>query len=325
MRIRIRMLACESLGVRSIATLIELGDLKIVVDPGLSLGSRYGMIPHPLEYKRLLELRHRLFKVLEKADVIIISHYHYDHYLRLDRVDYIWTWSIPKENIKAYESKELILVKDVNRMINVSQKIRGMKLWRKLEEEKLHFEPADLKSFEIGDVKIEFPIVAPHGPENTKLGYVLITVIEHGNIKIVHASDIQALSNNTVKSIISLKPDILIISGPPLYLEGSKVSSNLISVGLENLYKLAGSCRILIVDHHFARDIRCLEHVKNIRDRELNAYLGCEWEGVEPMLLEYQRQKLYEKYPPNKEFISWINMGKEKMRITPPPIGDYHD
>lgn len=53
---RIVPLAFDSFGVRSMATFVETDDLRILIDPGVSLmPSRYGLEPHLLEWERFDE------------------------------------------------------------------------------------------------------------------------------------------------------------------------------------------------------------------------------------------------------------------------------
>ena len=47
---KITPLAADSMGTRSMATFVETGDCRILIDPGAELGPmRYGLAPHPLE------------------------------------------------------------------------------------------------------------------------------------------------------------------------------------------------------------------------------------------------------------------------------------
>jgi predicted metallo-beta-lactamase superfamily hydrolase len=48
--IQLNPLAFESLGVRSMASKVVTPDIKILIDPGVSLGIRFGLLPHPEEY-----------------------------------------------------------------------------------------------------------------------------------------------------------------------------------------------------------------------------------------------------------------------------------
>jgi predicted metallo-beta-lactamase superfamily hydrolase len=73
-------LGFDSFGVRSMATYVETKDLKILIDPGVSLAPlRYGMEPHPLEWQRLDETWETIKRYAEESDVLVVTHYHYDH------------------------------------------------------------------------------------------------------------------------------------------------------------------------------------------------------------------------------------------------------
>jgi len=74
-------IASDSMGTRSMATFIETKDCGILIDPGVALGpSRYGLPPHPLEMEKLEEDWSNIVKYSEKAQVMIVTHYHYDHH-----------------------------------------------------------------------------------------------------------------------------------------------------------------------------------------------------------------------------------------------------
>jgi predicted metallo-beta-lactamase superfamily hydrolase len=71
--IRVVPLAAESLGVRSMCTLVETPDVRILLDAGVSLcPSRFGLPPHPLEYKAIIEARRRIAEAAEMADVVTV-------------------------------------------------------------------------------------------------------------------------------------------------------------------------------------------------------------------------------------------------------------
>ena len=102
------MLWFDSMGAKSSSVLIETPDLKILVDPGAA-----EMQPsYPLPSKEKKELREKALAVIkeaaQEADIIFISHYHYDHH------------TLPSEAPEIYEGKKL-WIKDPNLWINQSQ------------------------------------------------------------------------------------------------------------------------------------------------------------------------------------------------------------
>ena len=61
----------DSLGTRGMATYVETKDVKIFIDPGVSLAPiRYSLPPHPLELKRLDEHWNEIVKLAKKAEVL---------------------------------------------------------------------------------------------------------------------------------------------------------------------------------------------------------------------------------------------------------------
>ncbi|HIQ03431.1 MAG TPA: MBL fold metallo-hydrolase [Desulfurococcales archaeon] len=96
--------------------MVECGRVKVVIDPGVAV--MHPSYPAPSSVK--IELRDKGYmeirKAISKADIIIITHYHYDHYLH------------EESDIKLYMSKT-ILSKDPNKYINDSQRDRAFKFY----------------------------------------------------------------------------------------------------------------------------------------------------------------------------------------------------
>ena len=80
-KIKVTPLAAESFGVRSMCTFVETPDVKVLLDAGISLcPNRFGLPPHPIEFKTIDRLRRRIAEAADKAEVVTISHYHFDHH-----------------------------------------------------------------------------------------------------------------------------------------------------------------------------------------------------------------------------------------------------
>src|SRR5215831_5641254 len=74
-------LAADSLGVRSMATYVECGQTRVVIDPGASLGQRrFNLPPADEEWEALRRANDRIGAYATRAGVIFISHYHEDHF-----------------------------------------------------------------------------------------------------------------------------------------------------------------------------------------------------------------------------------------------------
>jgi len=76
----IETVAAESLGVRSLCTVVRTRDRKILIDPGLALGyTRFRLLPHPLQVAVDERIRKRIIHEWSTATDIVISHFHGDH------------------------------------------------------------------------------------------------------------------------------------------------------------------------------------------------------------------------------------------------------
>lgn len=106
--VRVRLVFFDSLGAKSSCVLIETPDVKVLVDPGVA-----EMQPsYPLSWDEKVRLRDEAFKLIceasREADVITVSHYHYDHH------------TLPSQEEGLYKGREL-LIKNPNAWINGSQ------------------------------------------------------------------------------------------------------------------------------------------------------------------------------------------------------------
>lgn len=312
-------IAFESLGVRSMCTFIETKDVKLMIDPGMSLGLRYGKMPHPKEYKSLIKARKKMYKEAEKTDLIIITHYHIDHYTQLKITDYMWTWSEPENTEKLYEGKK-ILLKDYRNNINLNQKRRGWIHWKLLNKIGCKVEIADNKIININNTRIRISEPIPHGEENSKLGYVLMVEIEEENEKVLYASDIQGpQTTKLTNEIIMLKPNIAIIGGPTTYIT---TQTKRIMETINNIKTLKNNIPKVILDHHILRDRDWRKYFNKIREKEGKNRIqtAAEYMGKKNKTLECIRDLLYEKYEPSKEFLKWCRSINKHRGKEPPPI-----
>ena len=321
--IRFTPVAFESLGVRSMCTFVESPDVKILIDPGVALGPRFRLLPHPREYEALKDSRERIRKYAKIADILIVSHYHHDHFTP-NFTDSTWLASSAREAEAIYRGKT-VMVKDARSSINVSQRRRGwifQSFCRKIECETII---ADGRSFEYKDTKVRFSIPLPHGEDSGELGSVLATIVESHSEKFIHASDIQGpMSNSALEFILGEVPSTVIVGGPPTYLSGVKVSAESIRRGMVNMEAIARKTPLVIADHHLLRDqdsIRELSAVSAaIKPLDGSIMTAAEYIHERPQLLEANRIMLYNEDPPSRQFIKWTKLRKEKQRQTKPPL-----
>jgi len=104
-------LAFDSFGTRSMSTFVETQSCNILIDPSVALGPlRHGLKPHPMELDREEKHWATIKNYTAKTQILIITHYHYDHHN-------------PNEP-EVYKNKEL-LMKHPKENINQSQKRRA--------------------------------------------------------------------------------------------------------------------------------------------------------------------------------------------------------
>jgi len=324
-RIHVFPLAAESLGVRSMCTLVETIDVRILLDAGASLcPNRFGLPPHPLEFKAIVEARRRIAEAAVKADIVSISHYHYDH-VTPSFEDWLCNWTEPERTARQIYEGKLVLAKNPREQINASQRQRGWLFQRTTGQFAANLQNADGKTFTIGQTIVRFSEPVFHGPEDSGLGWVLMTTVECGNERFLHASDVQGpMSTSTLKIILNEEPQLIMIGGPPLYLIGSKVDEEQIRTGLGNLEKIIEVVPHVILEHHIMRDENWREKTTNL---SYSAYksehilqTAAEFTREKTTLLEARRKKLFAEHPPTKDFEAWMRHSEEEKKHDKPPV-----
>ena len=323
-KIKVVPLAFESLGVRSMCTYIETPDIRILLDAGVSLGpNRYRLTPHPLECKALKRSREKILEIAEKADVVTISHYHFDHHTP-SYTDWAYNWSSKEIADRIYTGK-LVFMKSYRSRVNVSQRRRGWIFVKTGGRKAKKLEISDKRSFKFNNTTLRFSAPVSHGEENSGLGWLIMTTIEYNNAeRVLFASDVQGpISNRALKIILAERPNLLIVGGPPLYLAGM-VKEESMKMGLKNLESIAQNVPLVILDHHLLRDKEWREKTQPVFDIASESghkiITAAEYKGEEDQLLEARRDELYERDPPSQEFIKWTKIPILKRKLTPPPI-----
>jgi predicted metallo-beta-lactamase superfamily hydrolase len=283
--VNIKILGTESLGVRGLSCVVEIGNRKIIVDPGLALGyRRHGLLPHPAQVAVGEQVRRRILAELRSVTDVVMSHFHGDHVPLPDANPY---------QLGAQQAAPLC---------------RSVQLWTKgpqgLSENMLRRRESLGKVLGRclpnaegrGDGILAFSLPVPHGRPATQLGTVMMTRIAWGGTVFVHASDIQLLDGEAVSLVRDWKPDIVLVGGPPLYL--SRLSLEYREIAWKNARRLACHVDTLILDHHL---LRCEEGLSWL-DR-LSSETGhramCAADFMERprLLIEARRKQLYEEMP----------------------------
>ncbi|HEY7601105.1 MAG TPA: hypothetical protein VIB60_01230 [Methylomirabilota bacterium] len=237
---RVMPLAADSLGTRSMATYVEAGRLRLLLDPGATLAPRrFGLEPAPEEEEALARARLRIEGWAVRATHVAVSHFHTDHY---------------GADPKLYAGR-LVWAKDPRRMIDPHQAAQGRDFWRTVGPQ-CRLEPAEGRTIELDGATVRFSPALPHGLEGSAFGYVVAVTVDDGE-RFVHASDLQGPASPVATAyLLRERPDLVYLSGPPTYLQG-QIGKDVVQRGIDNLVRLVGEtgCRV-IVDHHAVREPR---------------------------------------------------------------------
>lgn len=269
------------------ATYIETKDINIFIDPGIALApKRFGLPPHPIELERLNEDWEKVVYYAEKSDVIIITHYHYDHYN-------------PKRDLEIIYNKKIVLLKDPMKNINYNQCRRGLYFIKQIEGLVSKLEIADSKKFRFNDTTVLFSKPVPHGVD-TKLGFVLEVYIEDSKHSFLFTSDVEGPSlEDQFYFIKEMNPNVIYVDGPMTYMLGKRYPEECLNRALSNLVSLNDltNLKVLIIDHHLLRDSEWFNWVYDVYEsaKITRVWVGtaAEFMGEKPKLLEAYRKELY--------------------------------
>ena len=280
---KIEILATESLGVRGLCCLVTTKSQQVLIDPGIALGyTRYELLPHPLQIAVDERIQDKIVEAWSEATDIVISHFHGDH--------------TPLADANPYQL-------NIQRIVGLNP---HAKIWAKLS----HLSPIESKRLdsispllpnsvlsapEKTHGVLQFSKPVPHGRDYNNLETVVMTRIEEECV-FVHASDIQLLNDEAISQIISWDPDIVLASGPPLYL--FKLSKDQMEKAWHNAVKLSQKVATLILDHHLLRSRMGETWLQDLSSKTQNKIMcGADFMEKPRMLLEARRKELYKQMP----------------------------
>jgi len=323
-KIKVTPLAAESLGVRSMCTLVETPDLSVLLDAGISLASyRFNLPPHPFEYQTIIHLRKNIAQAADKAQITTISHYHFDHHTPSFE-DWVVNWTDGCETASQIYQDKIVLAKNPKENINASQRQRAWMFQRTGGKHAKQLESADGKTFVFGRTYLRFSEAVSHGSEDSMTGWVVMVTVEHDGERFMFAPDVQGpVSTHTAELILSSKPAVIMIGGPPLYLGGFRVDMAQLKKGLENLMRIVDVVPLVILDHHALRDEEWRPKMELVFQEAQKAgttlVTAAEYSDKENIFMESKRMQLFRDYPPSEEFKQWMKTLNNK-KIARPPI-----
>lgn len=299
----VRPLAEESLGVRSMSMLVATPDATILLDPGVSLAPRrFGLPPHPAEFRALLSARRRILDSAEEADVVIITHYHRDHFT--PSYESLYECCDPSEFERIYKFKK-VFVKRVDNKTPFNQKKRAWKLFRDLERISTPVVQIGEDEIRLSGLTVRFfPCV--HG--DARLGSVLVVhLASSSGCSLIYAPDVQGpVDDEAADRVLSVRFDLAVIGGPPLYLDTPSSRRGVcskVAKGLENLVRIIRrNPGRVVVAHHLLRSADWMDKLMSFGIEERSIHTYSSMLGLTPTLLEANRRILYESDPPPPDY-----------------------
>ncbi|WP_069808129.1 MBL fold metallo-hydrolase [Vulcanisaeta thermophila] len=300
-------IAEESLGVRSMAIFVKTKDLGILLDPGISLSPRrFGLPPHPRELERVRALRRVLERYAESATHVLISHYHRDHFTVPYASIYMGTTGDSYRLI--YGGKQLLMKSPSD--INWSQKRRYYGLLKAVEGIVRGIVYVDGNKLSIGDTELLVSPSLPHGLQGSRTGRVIAVTISEGSYRFTFMPDVEGpVSQEAMDYLLQVRPQFLVVGGPPLYLNRGEFNEDYMRLAMKNLVSLirAGFLERLVIAHHALRELNWRERMREVfmtaREAhvEVTTYAGLL--NREDELLEARRRELYSAEPPPRDYL----------------------
>ncbi len=285
-------LAYDSFGVRSMATLVRLKNFTIVIDPGVALGpTRYGLSPTDAEFEALEYSRQMIMEACRDAELVVVTHYHYDHHPFPD-------------DLEMYERcfrDKIAFAKDRKHNINLSGKKRGAIFEERASPLAKRIEWADGKTVEHKKARIHFSPAVWHGDVGSKVGRVIMVYIEEDKNSFLFGSDAQGLADpQALDWVLERDPKFMILDGYPTLFLGWRMSQKAFEASKENLKRALRETQAetVILEHHLLRDIAYKEKMRDVlqlAERTGKRLLSwAEYLGLENFFLEAWRKEIHE-------------------------------
>ncbi len=287
----VEVLGTESLGVRGLSSCIKDKDEYVLIDPGVALGfTRWHLHPHPVQAIAGDLVRSKIKRCWKEAKYIILTHMHGDHVPLYNANPF----QLNLYDLEINVSAKILAPSD--KFLNTREKVRLSKIKEIYKNNVLVIKE---KECTLGPIKVLGPF--PHGLSKS---YVNIVAVDLG-VKVAHLSDTGLLVDEVPIALKSVRPEIVITDGPPLYryLNNESLVKLLLERAERNLSLLAKGADKIIIDHHVNRCDKGYEWLMKIKDEYSAVTSAAEYLGLKPLLLEAWRRTLYKYFPvPNDWF-----------------------
>ncbi len=275
------------------STFVMTKDINIYIDPGVALGpTRYGLSPTDAEYEAVDLARKKIMEVAKKyADVVVVSHYHYDHHPFPDDM----------EMYEACFKGKKVFAKDRLHNVNASAKNRGRIFEKNVKPLAKSLKWADGTKIEFGRTHVEFSPAVWHGDVGSKVGKVIMVYIKEGRQSFLFGSDAQGLTDpKALEWFVKKNPDFAILDGYPTIFVGWRMKASNFEKSKSHLKKALDKTKVktIILEHHILRDIHYKEKMKDVFDmaKKLRKKIlsAAEYYGLENFFLEAWRREITE-------------------------------
>uniref|UniRef100_A0A7J3ZL48 UPF0282 protein ENM78_04985 n=1 Tax=Fervidicoccus fontis TaxID=683846 RepID=A0A7J3ZL48_9CREN len=148
----------------------------------------------------------------------------------------------------------------------------------------------DGRVFEFGDTTIQALEPWFHGIEYDRTGWVLPLLVKRGSYRIFYTSDVMGPQiEDYAEYIAKIKPDVLILDGPPTYLFPYMINRVNLKRAIDSAIVLVNSgIKLVIYDHHLLREKRWRERVKPVfieaRKTGAEVLTAAEYAGRRPLI-----------------------------------------
>jgi hypothetical protein len=172
---------------------------------------------------------------------------------------------------------------------------------------------------------LRFSEPVAHGPDVASLGWVVMTEIEFDDERFMFAPDVQGpMASRTLELIENVRPQVLMVGGPPFYLSNRKVTPMQLEKAVSNLQRIVEFVPLTMLEHHVLRDSLWREQAKPVLDAakalDHRVVTAAEFMGQENSFFESMRGELYAKDPPSTEFVHWMKFCWKREGAPKPPV-----
>ncbi len=166
-----------------------------------------------------------------------------------------------------YMSRRMELLEKGRRWFNKLTKLWSSKEWvQEVSLDNLRIVWGDGRRFCFGDTVVE--VLEPwfHGVEYDRTGWITPLLIRKGNTRLFYTSDVMGpVIEDYAEYIARLKPDIVVLDGPPTYLYPYMFNRINLSRAVENaLVIISSNPKLVIYDHHLLREKKWRERVREV-------------------------------------------------------------